>query len=80
MKKELNPAVLIGAGIAGVVALVLGAMYFMTPHPPPVTLPPAGMQDEGSIKRENVRKSNPETPPAEAAKPASGAGSGRTGD
>lgn len=80
MKTNVNPIVLIGVGVAAAIVLVIVAIYVMAPHPPPVTIPAPGMMDEGAIKRENVRKANAGTPPADAstAKPASG--SDRTGD
>lgn len=56
MKKEVSPAVMIGVGVIAAIVLVFFAMRALAPHPPPVTIPPAEMQNEGAMKRANIQK------------------------
>ena len=76
MKKEVNPIVLIGVGIVGVIVLIVLAMRVLAPHPPEATIPPPNLMNEGAAKRANIQKQADGQPAA----PVKGADSERTGD
>ena len=80
MKKDVNPIVLIGVGIVGVLVLIVLAMRVLAPHPPEATIPPPNMMNEGAVKRANIEKQAAgQTAPTDPAA-TKGIGSDRTGD
>lgn len=80
MKKEVSPIVMIGAGVATIVLVIVLAFFFLAPHPPEATIPSAEMQNEGAIKRQNVQKKYGDAPPGGSPGAKSGPAADRTGD